>query len=164
MKVINMPVCRQCGKEFPNRVKVNGEIKILNSRKFCLDCSPFGLHNTSKHILGTKCIYCGETDPNKFYGHKTSVCAACHNKDVTERGRDNRAFAIEHLGGKCVACGYDKYPCSLDIHHKDPSIKDEHFRNLRGWSKKRILREIEKCILLCRNCHTAYHSGYDIEM
>lgn len=157
-----MPMCIKCGETFPNRIKVDGKIYHTQRRKYCLQCSPLGEHNTRKIHEDRKCLYCGETDPTKFYGNKKKVCAKCHNQDVKKRGQDNREFAIDQLGGKCVACGYDTYLCSLDIHHTDADDKDENFRSMRGWSKERILKEIEQCILLCRNCHQAHHSGYDV--
>ena len=105
---------------------------------------------------------CGETNPEKFYGHKTAVCGRCHNQYTLDKGRENRAFAIELLGGKCVACGFNKWPCSLDIHHVDPTVKDSKFSSARNWSRDRLTAELGGCILLCRNCHGAYHSGFDI--
>lgn len=105
---------------------------------------------------------CGESDPSKFYGHKKSVCGECHNKYTIKVGQQKKDYARTKLGGKCVSCGFDKYPESLDIHHTDPSIKDPNFKSMRGWSLKRIDNEISNCVLLCRNCHTAYHTGYDI--
>lgn len=101
---------------------------------------------------------CGEKHPNKFYGHSKQTCSKCHNQKTTLTGKDNRLFAVNKLGGKCTICHYDKYMGALDIHHTDPSIKDKDFKNMRGWSKLRILKEIEKCILLCRNCHAEVHA------
>lgn len=43
-----MPTCQKCGKDFPNWIKLNGERKNISKRKYCLDCSPFGMHNTRK--------------------------------------------------------------------------------------------------------------------
>src|SRR5258708_779653 len=43
-----MPICQRCGAPFPNRIIVDGAPRTINRRRFCLDCSPFGLHNTRK--------------------------------------------------------------------------------------------------------------------
>jgi len=109
--------------------------------------------------MSHKCGHCGETDPSKFYGHKKSVCGACHNKYTIERGRKKRDFVIEKLGGKCVACGYDKYKSALQVHHLDSSVKDKNFSSMRGWSEDRLTKEIEGCILLCACCHAAVHNN-----
>lgn len=46
----HMPICRHCGDKFPNHILLDGMWKTLNSRKFCLTCSPFGKHNTKKNF------------------------------------------------------------------------------------------------------------------
>lgn len=108
------------------------------------------------------CWKCGETDSDKFYGHKKNACARCHNIDVGHRGALLHRKAIEYLGGKCQECGYNKYICSLDAHHIDPSTKDPNFSSWRNWSWERAKAELKKCILLCRNCHQAIHSGHEL--
>jgi len=100
---------------------------------------------------------CGETDPEKFYGHKTSVCARCHNDYTLLKGQEKRAKAIELLGGACGVCGFNGPSCALDIHHLDPTKKDPAFKSMRNWSWERILREIDGCALLCKNCHAIEH-------
>lgn len=102
---------------------------------------------------------CGETNPSKFYGHKKQICGKCHNQYCIKRGHEKRKFARDLLGGKCVYCGFDKWDCSMDIHHTDPTKKDKTFNSMRGWSLARIEKEMKHCILLCKNCHAAYHSG-----
>ena len=161
---VNMKVCLKCEKQFPLIIKIDGKNRNLKNRKFCLECSPFGMHNTQD--LNNKnekmCKVCGETNIENFYGHKRKICGKCHNKYVLEKGRDKKEFARNMLGGKCSACGYSKYKESLDIHHVDPKIKDNNFSSMRGWSIERISNELKNCILLCKNCHTAYHCGHNI--
>lgn len=105
------------------------------------------------------CCLCGQTDPTKFYGHKKSYCGACHNAYTVKVGQDKRSYAIEKLGGCCLHCGFNSHNCALDIHHLDPEKKDENFHAMRGWSLKRIDKELVGCILLCKNCHAIEHSG-----
>ncbi len=104
---------------------------------------------------------CGETNPKMFYGTSKQKCSKCHNMRTIESGKNNRLFAVNHLGGCCKSCGYNKYTGALDIHHLDPNIKDKNFRSMRGWCKERILNEIKNCILLCRNCHAEFHSSHN---
>ena len=66
-------------------------------------------------------------------------------------------------GNKCTLCGYDKCSKALNFHHLDPSKKSFGLseRGLtRSWEKIKL--EIEKCILLCANCHTEVHAGVAI--
>src|SRR3984957_6048689 len=102
---------------------------------------------------------CGETDINKFYGNKTTVCAKCHSQASHSKGKENRLYIIEKLGGSCINCGFNKWKSSLDVHHLDPSKKDVAFSTIRYWTRDRIDGELQKCVLLCRNCHAAHHSG-----
>jgi hypothetical protein len=131
----------------------NPTLSAYISYKYLVDY--FGLPNMKTH----RCGHCGETNPEKFYGHKKSVCGDCHNKYTTELGIKKREFVIEKLGGKCLSCGFDKYRSALQVHHLDPSKKDSNFRSMRGWSQQRILDEIKGCVLLCACCHAAVHSN-----
>ena len=74
-------------------------------------------------LIPRKCVRCGETDPNKFYGNKRSYCGKCHNQITIKRGQENKNKIVEFLGGKCIHCGYNEFNCSLDLHHLDPSKK-----------------------------------------
>ncbi len=120
----------------------------------------YGLSTQPKlSAIVRKCCQCGEIDPAKFYGHKRAICGSCHNAYNIKQGRDKRLRAVRELGGRCQACGFNRYMCSLDFHHKNPAAKDPNFRSMRGWSWKRIIAELEKCTLLCKNCHAATHNG-----
>tara|TARA_Y100000310_G_C20007586_1_gene501398 strand:+ start:67 stop:510 length:444 start_codon:yes stop_codon:yes gene_type:complete len=105
---------------------------------------------------------CGETDINKMMnkggGRKShSLCKSCHNFNTIERGRKNRLAYIQYKGGKCSNCGYDKCPDALEFHHPDPAQKDPTFRSIRYWGIKKAQNELDKCILLCCNCHREIH-------
>lgn len=65
---------------------------------------------------------------------------------------------MDHLGGKCARCGYDKCLAALDFHHHDPSAKEFGISH-RGvtYAIERLKKEAEKCILLCANCHREVH-------
>ena len=49
-----MPVCQKCQAKFPIWLKVDGKKRNLKNRKFCLNCSPFGLHNTTDLTRGAR--------------------------------------------------------------------------------------------------------------
>jgi hypothetical protein len=80
-------------------------------------------------------------------------------KAVAKRRRKIKLMAIEYKGGKCQICGYDKYPGALDLHHisgkKDFGIGDKGYT--RSW--ERIKQELDKCILVCANCHREIEAG-----
>lgn len=81
-------------------------------------------------------------------------------KAVSERRRKLREMALEYGGGKCQKCGYKRCARALSFHHKDPTEKDFGLsaRGLtRSWEK--IKKELDKCILLCANCHMETHEN-----
>lgn len=81
-------------------------------------------------------------------------------KAVKERRRKLREMAREYKGSKCAICGYNKSQRALNFHHLDPKTKDFGLsaRGLtRSWDKIKL--EIDKCILLCANCHAEVHGG-----
>ena len=64
--------------------------------------------------------------------------------------------AVEYKGGKCIKCGFDKY-YALTFHHRTPSEKDFDWNRLRKQSWETIQKELNKCDMLCHNCHSAVH-------
>ena len=82
---------------------------------------------------------------------------------------------IDYKGGKCIKCSYDKCVASLDFHHLDPSKKDfnvsSFLRKLlpkndglreRAWQEIKV--ELDKCLLLCANCHRELHYEENIKV
>ena len=47
-------ICQNCNSSFPVSIKIDGKRYILNSRKYCFDCSPYKQHNTRKIIHNEK--------------------------------------------------------------------------------------------------------------
>ncbi len=79
---------------------------------------------------------------------------------VRKRRIKLRQMAREYKGGKCEICGYQKCDRALSFHHLNP--KEKSFgvsaKGLtRSWEA--IRNEIDKCILLCANCHMEIHEG-----
>lgn len=65
-----------------------------------------------------------------------------------------RIWANSFKDGPCIRCGIKYAHYVMDWYHRDRSTKK--FGLGRGgfrWSRKAILEEIEKCDLLCANCH-----------
>lgn len=79
---------------------------------------------------------------------------------VAKRRRKVKVMAVAHKGGKCCICGYHKYIGALDLHHIDSKTKkfgigDKGYT--RSWDI--IKREVDKCILVCANCHREIEAG-----
>lgn len=77
-----------------------------------------------------------------------------------ERALSRKLELIELKGGKCEMCGYDKNIAALEFHHLDPSMKSFQLdsRHLSNTTKEKILEEVDKCILVCSNCHRELHN------
>jgi 5-methylcytosine-specific restriction endonuclease McrA len=79
---------------------------------------------------------------------------------VVKRRKKVRDMALEYKGGSCQICGYTKSKRALSFHHIDPKKKDFGISTrgfTRSWEKTR--NELDKCILLCMNCHMEIHDG-----
>lgn len=79
---------------------------------------------------------------------------------VSKRRKKLREMARETKGSKCLICGYNKCPRALVFHHLDPSKKDFGL-SVKGLTRSwdAIRAEIDKCVLLCANCHMELHDG-----
>ena len=92
-------------------------------------------------------------------GKLRSECKECHSKYV-KRKYQERKGAIGDVKASigCAKCG-DVRSYVLDFHHKDSSIKDANIARMTS-NKNRledIQKEIDKCVVLCSNCHREFH-------
>ena len=84
-------------------------------------------------------------------------------KKVLTRRQKLKEMAVEYKGGKCVICGYDKCIWALEFHHRNPKERDFGISVYNNLAWEKIKSEIEKCDLLCSNCHKElHHQNWDI--
>lgn len=88
-------------------------------------------------------------------------CRKCSSKYDVLRSMKFKMMAIEYLGGKCSRCGWTGHWAAFDFHHRNPAEKEVNWDKLRKRSWKRMRPELDKCTLLCRNCHTIVHCSLD---
>jgi predicted HNH restriction endonuclease len=79
---------------------------------------------------------------------------------VDRRRKQIRQLAIEYKGGECSICSYNKCLKALEFHHLDSSKKDFGI-SAKGYTRSWMIikKELDKCILLCANCHREVHEG-----
>ena len=104
-----------------------------------------------------QCRHCGETRKSKFSAGRFTSCKKCRSRRQVDRYISYKQKAIEYKGGECIHCGYNKNIAALDFHHRDPQKKDPDWKLLRHRKFETILRELDKCDLVCKNCHAELH-------
>ena len=65
---------------------------------------------------------------------------------------------IEYKGGKCEICGYSTCNRALEFHHKNPKEKDFTISG-KSLSFDKLKSEVDKCLLVCANCHCEIHDN-----
>lgn len=91
-------------------------------------------------------------------GKKRYKCQKCRTEWLKKRRKEVKKELVEYKGGKCSRCGYAKSLNALEFHHEND---DKEFSlgtvNKGYFSMLRLKREVDKCILLCANCHREEH-------
>lgn len=130
----------------------------------------YDIKNEKKEFFETNfkiCHSCKEKKlKSEFYSRSDRregcqpYCKKCSNKFFIERWIERKIWAIEYKGGKCVDCeaSYPSFPYVIfDFHHLDPSKKDMNWSKIRLTSIQKMKDELDKCVLLCSNCHRVRH-------
>ncbi len=109
------------------------------------------------------CIICNK---KILYSSKQKYCSnECYKKsrkgyfkNIRKKGQNLLEKYKIDIG--CALCGYNKCPNSLDFHHlydKKFSIENEGMYSYLTFGNKRVEKELNKCILVCKNCHYEIH-------
>lgn len=120
-----------------------------------------------------KCHKCGEIKPiSAFTKNKSAIkgyrkeCTDCHQAVIKNRRRKIKQKWTAEMGSACQHCGFDKWIGPLQFHHIDwkwaNRNKENTYPNIvlyRKYDEAQIRAELDKCCLLCSNCHDAVHSG-----
>jgi len=118
--------------------------------KQCHDCKEF-------KPVTTEFYYFRKIEPC----HPYAACKVCTKLRAATRARGRRRRrkleAIEYKGGKCQDCQQTFPVCVFDFHHVDPSQKDFTIGEHMDISEKKLRAELDKCVLLCSNCHRMRH-------
>ncbi len=119
-----------------------------------------------KRILDTKFLYCnkhGECDHVEVgIKNKKWKCCPCTVEHASNYRKRKKKKAIDYKGGKCELCGYKKSIAALTFHHINPLFKEYLISGTslcKSWDK--LVIELDKCQLLCCNCHFELHAEED---
>lgn len=149
-----MKECKQCHQKYiPNgqnnkycSPKCGRQYRYTPKIKYCIDC-------TIQINRGLRCINCNQI--------KETNRAKIRIKHKMNKARQLKYDIIHKLGG-CKICGYKKCLRALSFHHVNPSTKKFTLDTSNLMKKKYddIMLELQKCILLCQNCHAQLHQSH----
>tara|TARA_R110000822_G_scaffold53903_1_gene138679 strand:- start:801 stop:1364 length:564 start_codon:yes stop_codon:yes gene_type:complete len=163
--------CNCCGVEFdksPTEVKRSKSGKHFCSRSCSAKVNNLGVKRhkpkpvKEPNLITKECLWhaCGNEFQQEKKTRATNFCSRkCKNSySVQKRRIKLKLMAVKYKGGKCERCGYDKCVDSFDFHHRDPKEKEFGIGgkgHTKSWDK--IKKELDKCLLLCANCHREEH-------
>ncbi len=151
--------------------RIAKELNVSNSA-IRYQLSRLGVKTNAKNYLKNKrllegvsyCTLCTSELPiDNFYVKRdnsgvSKFCKLCSKRQVVIRQRKFKEILVKYKGGKCEKCAYDKCIAAFDFHHTDPSRKDFMLSDATGnVFNEQVKNEIDKCILLCSNCHREEH-------
>ncbi len=125
-----------------------------------------GLNTNYVANCNSVCSTCGAA----LKGKQTKFCSKqCKDDTYTSnpnnylaqqaRAKSRKLQLINYKGGECEVCGYKKNYSALTFHHKDPTNKtftvDSRRCSNTNWES--LVKEADKCSLLCHNCHAELH-------
>ena len=113
----------------------------------------------NEKVILKECPQHGLTEYTWRPSEKRYRCRKCSIEAVQRRRYKVKEQAVEYKGSKCEICGYNKCIDALEFHHLDPSQKDFGISQkgyTRSWEN--VKKELDKCIMVCSNCHKEIHS------
>jgi hypothetical protein len=129
-------------------------------RKICGICGiekdESEFHRKTQNKLHSMCKMCKKEYDKKWYKNNQ------RRRDLlNERGRErckrNMEFIRNYKISKgCKICGYNKTYYALEFHHETDD-KKYTVSKMKTLSIKTVMKEIEKCIVICANCHREIH-------
>ncbi len=163
--------CKKCATPIPTFIVIDGVKRYHRRRKYCFVCNPFD-SRAGRTIDGERqrqathrtCRRCTRRLPveefhltNTQRGYKNSYCKTCQTVRVRTSRQRFKDECIAYKGGKCMECGYDKCRDTLDFHH----LGEKEFqlsRYQRCTLTDEVKAELDRCRLLCANCHREVHA------
>jgi len=119
-----------------------------------------------KRILETKYLYCNKHGDTEHVESGVKIkkwkCCACTVDYSTNYRKRMKIKSVDYLGGQCELCGYSNSLAALTFHHKNPLFKKFNLGSsgvCKNWDTLKI--ELDKCQLLCSNCHIEVHDAED---
>lgn len=133
--------------------------------KKCYTCkslkeeSEFNKNKGRADGLNSICKKCSQERSRQYYSDNRQLHIKNANKN-RDRYRAELKVELDIIKSRgCKFCD-EKEPACMDFHHIDPSKKEYLVSKLWGMvSKKKLKKELDKCVVVCSNCHRKLHAG-----
>ena len=134
--------------------------------KFCTKCrerkflDEFSISKQTSDGYNYYCKKCVSKKTRDWYSRKKhdEVYMETRREFLRGRAQANKVKAIEYMGGECLDCGGVFDPCVYDFHHENEETKEKNPSAFLGRSTfEKAKPELDKCVLLCANCHRLRH-------
>ena len=116
------------------------------------------------------CNTCNKTLPVSEFrerkdrpGTLQPFCKPCSSDFVVKKNNQHKKALVKYMGGKCADCGIVGHHSIYDFHHVAPEHKDFTIQSNRHYSFTQLMGELDKCVMLCANCHTKRHLDMKLE-
>ena len=131
---------------------------VPEHQKYCPACETVK-YKTEFSDKGNACKVCANARAreHRLNRRKDPDYIKEFNSRTVARLREHKRKAVEYKGDKCFDCSKSFPDCVYDFHHLDPAEKDTNPSTLlrNGFDNAKV--ELNKCILLCSNCHRIRH-------
>ena len=158
-------LCENCKKEHDGS---------YGSGRFCSEKCARGFSTKAKRKEINKKVSKKLQKPENFnycdcgvklsHSNKSGFCISCkplaksRSEIISNFRRKRKKDLVEYKGGRCEKCGYDKSVWSLHFHHLNSNEKEFNLsKNGNCRSLEKDKKEVDKCILVCSNCHGEIH-------
>lgn len=163
-KVYWLCECIICGKQ---KIIQGSHLKAGSTKSCGCNC------NFDKNLIkNKKCEICGNNFVIMNNAWTRKYCYECsphedenmsHAAAVTIKRKAIKKALVLYKGGKCEKCGYNKCLSALEFHHLNPKEKDFGLSDNLTKDFNLLKREVDKCILVCSNCHKEIHEELNVD-
>lgn len=136
-------------------------VPIINGKKVCNVCKipkkliDFHINKSCVEGFTGTCRRCNRVRINKWYKDNRKR----RQEEANIRNQKRKTDLVNKFGNKCFDCKRTFPLCVYDFHHLDNSTKDMNPSKALTMKVERMNEELEKCVMLCANCHRIRHFG-----
>lgn len=131
--------------------------EVPDGSKYCPKCKTIKKKDEFS-VAGNACKPCANQRAREHYQNRkqNKQWREEQNEKGRLRFREAKEKIVAYMGGKCHDCGNVFPNCCYDVHHTNPEEKDFNLSSKIAFDEK-MKRELDKCVLLCSNCHRIRH-------